>query len=45
MFRESQAMRELHEIREQIYEETKNMPSADKIKYLYINLMTLGRRE
>lgn len=34
MFRESQAMRELHEIREQIYEETKNMPSADNIKYL-----------
>jgi len=34
MFKESRAMKELHEIREQIYEETKHMTSSDKIKYL-----------
>lgn len=33
MFEESKAMKELHEIREKIYEETKHMSSKEKVQY------------
>lgn len=33
MFEESKAMKELHEIRERIYEETKHMSSKDMAQY------------
>lgn len=34
MFNESNSMKELHDIRERIYEETKNMSLTEKVKYL-----------
>jgi hypothetical protein len=34
MHRESESMKELHKIREEIYEETKHMTVAEKIAYI-----------
>jgi hypothetical protein len=33
MFDESKAMKELHEIRQKIYEETKHLSSKEKVQY------------
>lgn len=34
MFEESKAMKELHEIREKMYEETKHMSPQEKVQYI-----------
>lgn len=34
MFEESKAMKELHEIREKMYEETKHMSPREKVQYI-----------
>ncbi|MFH1824221.1 MAG: hypothetical protein ABH873_03230 [Candidatus Firestonebacteria bacterium] len=35
MYKEPEAMREIHEIRERMYEETKNMTVKEKVAYIH----------
>lgn len=35
MYKEPEAMREIHEIQERIYKETKHMTSKEHIKYIH----------
>lgn len=35
MYKEPKAMREIHEIRERMYEEMKNMTNEEKLEYIH----------
>ena len=41
MMNESKELKEIHEIREKIYEETKNMTSEDRAKYAHCEAQKL----
>jgi hypothetical protein len=38
---ESKALKEIHDIREEIYEETKNMTSEERVKYAHCEAQKL----
>jgi len=41
MMNEPKALKEIHDIREKIYEETKNMTSEERVKYVHYEAQKL----
>jgi len=44
MYRETEAMKEIHRIQEKIYEETKGMSNQEEINYIHKNALELEKK-